>query len=96
MRRRTQPTYRQPIYREEINRLSLEQVGMTGLARWVIFFLSFLPLVGFFMGGYYSAQAHRQTRSYGRMLFSFAFILHIVYFCFVCPTLLYFTLSGVL
>ena len=96
MRRRNPQTYKQPTYREEINRLSLDQVGMSMPARWIIFFLALLPLVGFFIGGYYSAQAHRQTRSFGRMLFSLTFILHIVYACFVCPALLYFTLSGAL
>lgn len=96
MRRRNRQTYVQPTYREEINRLSIDQVGMTMPARWVIFLLSLLPLVGLIMGGYYSAQAHRQTRAFGRTVMGFSFILHIVYACFVCPALLYFSLSGVL
>lgn len=94
--RRQNKTYQQPTYREEINRLSLNQVGMSMSVRWMIFFLSMLPLVGLFIGGYYAAQAHKHTRAFGRMLFGFAFILHIVYACFACPALLYFSLTGVL
>ena len=74
-----------------LNRLTMSEVGLTHFAVAIIGLISLLPFVGLIVGGYYSAQSHYQTRSFGRLLFSFAIILHFIYGCFLCPALLYFS-----
>jgi hypothetical protein len=81
---------------EYVNRdsLSLTQMGISGSAQAVLMFLSLFPFAGLLIGGYYAAQGHLATRKFGRMILSFAVILHTIYLCILCPLLLYIGVSG--
>ncbi|MCI0713427.1 MAG: hypothetical protein L0154_24940 [Chloroflexi bacterium] len=74
--------------------LTLAQMGISGLAQAVLIFFSLFPFAGLLIGSYYSAQGHLATRKFGRMILSFAVILHTIYLCVICPLLMYIGLSG--
>lgn len=88
---------RRPIYYQQgdsIDRYSLREVGLNNLALAIIGFIAILPFAGLIVGAYYARQSHSETRSMGRLLFSFSIILHFVYACFLCPALLYLSLGN--
>jgi hypothetical protein len=68
-------------------------VGLSWLVCAILSAISLLPLVGLVIGFYYSRQRNYATRSFGRMLFGFAVLLHFMYLCVLCPTLAYFGLQ---
>ncbi len=75
-----------------LDNLTLAQVGLGPGALLFIFFISMFPIVGLVIGSYYSNQDHYPTRSLGRTLLAFAIFLHFVYFCVLCPLLMWFAL----
>ena len=69
-------------------------MGIPGPAQAILLFISLFPFAGLLIGGYYAAQGHQATRQFGRMILSFAIILHTIYLCVICPLLMYIGLSG--
>lgn len=78
-----------PVERRSIQQLSLREVGLGYMTVGILSGMALFPLVGLVVGWYYQNQAHRETRAFGRALFWFAVILHMVYFCLICPLLAY-------
>ncbi|NDJ84644.1 MAG: hypothetical protein GYB66_02050 [Chloroflexi bacterium] len=72
---------------------SMREVGLGVGAQFFVFSIALFPLVGLVIGFYYSSQDHYGTRSLGRTLLAYAFLLHFVYFCVACPLLFYLALA---
>ncbi len=87
--RRYPPRRPPPKRRGSVDHLSSRQVGLGPGDQIALFVLALFPLVGIVIGTYYAAQDHFPTRSFGRLLMAYAFILHFAYFCVICPLLLY-------
>ena len=83
---------RRPVY-QNIDRLSLREVGITPLAQAFIFFMCFAPFAGLIISAYYSVQGHAETRVMGRTLLGVAMMIHAVYACIICPALIYLSLG---
>jgi hypothetical protein len=75
-----------------IDDLNLRELGVGAIAQIVLFTMSLFPFVGIVIGTYYSAQDAYSLRAFGRILLAFAFFLHFVYFCVVCPFIFYTTI----
>jgi hypothetical protein len=78
---------------ESYDSLTLPEVGISRLTQVFFFGICFLPVAGILIGGYYSVQGHRPTRQFGRTMLSLTILMHVAYTCFICPALLYLTLT---
>lgn len=76
-----------------IHDLTLSQVGLNSVIIAIISTMSLFPFVGLVIGWYYASQRHVPTKRFGRQLFMLAVLLHMVYFCVVCPLLAFFAVQ---
>lgn len=62
----------------------LYEIGLGTPQRAVIYAISFLPLVGLVIGASYWSRRNHATRQFGRQLFMFALLLHVLYTFLLC------------